>query len=322
MLYRCRRSKSGFVLVSVLMLGVLLISCATVFSWFVRMQVRGVFRELDGLSRRTMAGVLANSLMLLLTEAGKNMNSDSPIHRIYKPFILNVPDMGIWVIQVTPLDDKIPMRNLFLPDGNTLRREFSEVWRGMWDKLKHRELEMLTLDFMDKNIRPRVGSREEKYYVNRGLYDISELLILSNDINADIIYGSGGEMGLSDYCTVYSDGRINLNVAPLHVMELLPGLEMGGFAQSIEEYRKENALEKIQDLQKIPGLSARTSTRLMNLVSFKSRYFNIKLEYMNDNEETASYTIIFDRTGKKIVRWDEVSATPRVNTGAWKTSPC
>ena len=303
-LYRCRRR--GFVLVSVLMLGVLLISCATVFSWFVRMQVRGVFRELDGLSRRTMADVLTNSLMMLLTTVEKEMKSDSPAQRIYKPFILNIPDMGIWVIQVTPLDDKIPLRNLFLPDGNTLRREFSEVWREMWDKLKHRELEMLTLDFMDKNIRPRVGSREEKYYVNRGLYDISELLILSSDIDADILYGSGGEMGLSDYCTVYSDGRINLNVAPVHVLELLPGLDMGGFAQSIEEYRRENAIESIQDLQKIPGLSARTSTRLMNIASFKSRYFNIKLEFMNDSEETASYTIIFDRTGKKIVRWDEI----------------
>ena len=303
-LYRCRRR--GFVLVSVLMLGVLLISCATVFSWFVRMQVRGVFRELDGLSRRTMADVLTNSLMMLLTTVEKEMKSDSPAQRIYRPFILNIPDMGIWVIQVTPLDDKIPLRNLFLPDGNTVRREFSEVWREMWDKLKHRELEMLTLDFMDKNIRPRVGSREEKYYVNRGLYDISELLILSNDINADILYGSGGEMGLTDYCTVYSDGRINLNVAPVHVLELLPGLDMGGFAQSIEEYRREHAIESIQDLQKIPGLSARTSTRLMNIASFKSRYFNIKLEFMNDNEETASYTIIFDRTGKKIVRWDEI----------------
>ena len=303
-LYRCRRR--GFVLVSVLMLGVLLISCATVFSWFVRMQVRGVFRELDGLSRRTMADVLTNSLMMLLTTVEKEMKSDSPAQRIYKPFILNIPDMGIWVIQVTPLDDKIPLRNLFLPDGNTLRREFSEVWREMWDKLKHRELEMLTLDFMDKNIRPRVGSREEKYYVNRGLYDISELLILSSDIDADILYGSGGEMGLTDYCTVYSDGRINLNVAPVHVLELLPGLDMGGFAQSIEEYRREHAIESIQDLQKIPGLSARTSTRLMNIASFKSRYFNIKLEFMNDNEETASYTIIFDRTGKKIVRWDEI----------------
>ena len=50
------------------MLGVLLISSATVFSWFVRMQIRGVNREIEGLSRRTLAGVLVNSVILLLSE--------------------------------------------------------------------------------------------------------------------------------------------------------------------------------------------------------------------------------------------------------------
>lgn len=302
-----RSHKRGFVLISVLMLGVLLISCATSFSWFVRMQVRGMRRETISLSKRTLASVLANSVMSLLSEASSHTNYDSPVQRWYKPFIFSVPEMGIWIVQVTPLDDKIPLRNIFLPDGNTMRREFTEVWREMWNKLKHRELEQLTLDFIDKNNRLRVGSREEKYFINRAPYDISELLILSNDITREIVYGEDGNLGLSDYCTVYSDGKININVAPVHVMELLPGLDTGGLAQSIAEHRKENAIENFQDLQKLPGASARTSTRLTNIVSFKSRYFSIKLESMNEeDDETASFTVIFDRTAKKIVGWEEI----------------
>lgn len=302
-----RSHKRGFVLISVLMLGVLLISCATSFSWFVRMQVRGMRRETISLSKRTLASVLANSVMSLLSEASSHTNYDSPVQRWYKPFIFSVPEMGMWIVQVTPLDDKIPLRNIFLPDGNTMRREFTEVWREMWNKLKHRELEQLTLDFIDKNNRPRVGSREEKYFINRAPYDISELLIMSNDITREIVYGEDGNLGLSDYCTVYSDGKININVAPVHVMELLPGLDTGGLAQSIAEHRTENAIENFQDLQKLPGASARTSTRLTNIVSFKSRYFNIKLESMNEeDDETASFTVIFDRTAKKIVGWEEI----------------
>lgn len=302
-----RSHKRGFVLISVLMLGVLLISCATSFSWFVRMQVRGMRRETQTLSKRTLASVLANSVMSLLSEASSHTNYDSPVQRWYKPFIFSVPEMGMWIVQVTPLDDKIPLRNIFLPDGNTMRREFTEVWREMWNKLKHRELEQLTLDFIDKNNRPRVGSREEKYFINRAPYDISELLIMSNDITREIVYGEEGNLGLSDYCTVYSDGKININVAPVHVMELLPGLDTGGLAQSIAEHRTENAIENFQDLQKLPGASARTSTRLTNIVSFKSRYFNIKLESMNEeDDETASFTVIFDRTAKKIVGWEEI----------------
>ena len=302
-----RSHKRGFVLISVLMLGVLLISCATSFSWFVRMQVRGMRRETISLSKRTLASVLANSVMSLLSEASSHTNYDSPVQRWYKPFIFSVPEMGMWIVQVTPLDDKIPLRNIFLPDGNTMRREFTEVWREMWNKLKHRELEQLTLDFIDKNNRLRVGSREEKYFINRAPYDISELLILSNDITREIVYGEDGNLGLSDYCTVYSDGKININVAPVHVMELLPGLDTGGLAQSIAEHRTENAIENFQDLQKLPGASARTSTRLTNIVSFKSRYFSIKLESMSEeDDETASFTVIFDRTAKKIVGWEEI----------------
>lgn len=292
-------------LISVLLLGVLLISCATSFSWFVRTQVRGIQRESINLSKRTLANVLANSVMSLLSELASHVNYDSPVQRWYQPFILNVPDMGLWVLQVTPLDDKIPLGNIFLPDGNTMRHELSEPWREMWDKLKHRELEQITLDFMDRNNRPRVGGKEEKYFINRAPYDLSELLILSGDIDRDIVYGSGGRLGLSDYCTVYSDGKINLNVAPVHVMELLPGLDVGGLAQSIAEYRTENAIENFQDLQKIPGASARTSTQLTNTAGFKSRYFNIKLENIGE-EDAASFTIIFDRTAKKIVRWEEL----------------
>ena len=305
MLYHCRRR--GFVLISVLMLGVLLISCATSFSWFARMQVRGMRRETLTLSKRPLAAVLTNSVMSLLSELSSHTNYDSPTQRWYKPFLFDVPDMGIWVVQITPLDDKIPLRNIFLPDGNTMRREFTEVWREMWNKLKHRELEQLTLDFIDKNNRLRVGSREEKYFINRAPYDISELLILSSDIDRSIVYGEDGNLGLSDYCTVYSDGKININVAPVHVMELLPGLDTGGLAKSISEHRMENAIENFQDLQKIPGASARTSTQLTNIVSFKSRYFNIKLESMSDeDEETSSFTVIFDRTAKKIVKWEEI----------------
>ena len=47
----------GFVLISVLMLGVLLISCASAFAWFVRLQVRSALRERVALTNRSMAQV-------------------------------------------------------------------------------------------------------------------------------------------------------------------------------------------------------------------------------------------------------------------------
>ena len=300
------RSHKGFVLVSVLLLGTVLISCATAFTWFVRQQVRSIGREMTGLSGRSMAHVVVSNVIMLLGEISSHSDYDSPTQRWYQPFVFAVPDAGIWVVRVTPLDDKLPLRNLFLPDGNTLRREFTEVWREMWDKLQHRELEQVVLDFLDKNERARMGSHEEDSFINRGPYEISELLLLSPDITTDILYGHDGELGLSDYCTVYSEGKINLNVAPVHVMELIPGLNVGGVAQSIADYREENAITSLSDVQKIPGASARTSNQILNIVGFKSRYFHIKIECMEtEGESVSSYNVIFDRTTKQIVSWEE-----------------
>lgn len=295
-----KRKRKGFVLISVLMLGVLLISCATAFSWFVRQQVKTVSRERVNIAYRSMAQVLVNAMINVLAGFSANLGYDSPTQRWYQPFVLPVEDMGIWAVKITPLDDKIPIRNLFLPDGNTLRREFADTWQKMWEELGHRELEHLVLDFMDTNNKPRVGGVERDEFLNRPLYDMSELLMLSHDIDSETL------SGIEDYCTIYSDGRINLNVAPVHVMELLPGLDIGQIAQSIENARKDKPLESLADIQTLPGAGPRTATQLTNIAAFKSRYFHVSIECMTDSEEGKSFSIIFDRTTRQIVKWEEI----------------
>lgn len=307
LIFHCRKNKrNAFVLVSVLMLGVMLISCATAFAWFVRMQVRSVGRERENLTNRSMAGVLADTITGILSNYTSETDYDSPVQRWFKPFIIPFPDLGIWVLNVTPLDDKIPIRNLFLPDGNTLRHEFEEPFQNMLDKLGRRELEHLILDFLDRNNKPRVGGVEREDFINRGPYDISELLMLSPDITPDLLYGSNGSLGIADYCTVYSEGKINLNVAPVHVMELLPGLDERGLAERISQVRTEEPITGFQDLQSLPGASPRTATLLTNIAGFKSRYFEVKIECLeNEGEGGTSFNIIIDRNTKQIVKWEE-----------------
>ena len=291
--------RKGFVLVSVLMLGVLLVSCATAFSWFVRQQAKTVSRERINIASRSMAHVLVNAIIPVLAEMSSHVGYDSPTQRWYQPFVLPIEDMGIWIVKITPLDDKIPIRSLFLPDENTLRRELSDAWQKMWEELGHRELEQVVLDFMDKNNKPRVGGVERDEFLNRPPYDMSELLMLSQDIDAELL------SEIEDYCTVYSDGRINLNVAPVHVMELLPGLDTGQIAQSIASARTEKPLETLRDVQNLPGASTRISTQLTNIAAFKSRYFQVNIECLSDNESGTSYNIVFDRETKQIMKWEE-----------------
>ncbi len=300
--------KSGFVLVSVLMLGVLLISCATAFSWFVRAQVRTTGQELRAIERRTMADVLANAVMKALVQVAAEIDYDSPAdQRWYKPFILPMGnDLGIWVAQIVPLDDKIPLRNLFLPDGNTLRREISEMWEELWRKIGNVNNANIVLDFLDRNDKPRVGSAEREEFINRQPYDPSELMMLSRDIPQELLFGSEGKRGFLDYCTIYSDGKININVAPVYVLELMPGLDTGGIAERIERTRAETPIKNMRELQKLPGFSAKTSNKLTNLIGFKSRYFLLKIECLDDTGNGGkSFNIIFDRDSKQIIKWEE-----------------
>ena len=301
----------GFVLLSVLMLGMLLISCATAYTWFVRSQVRSFNRERDNLTSRTMAYVLTEAITKALVYLAANVYHDGFTQKWYQPFILPMTDeLGMWVVRITPLDDKIPIRNLFLPDGSTLRREFTSVWEDMWAELGHRELAQRTLDFMDKNTKSRVGGVEREYYINRVPYDLSELLIMSDDITPELLYGvkdeAGEKLGLEDYCTVFANDKININVAPIQVLELLPGLEYGGVADRIIDAREEKALNGFASLRKIPGVPAKIVNQLVNLVKFKSTYFMIRIERLDlDGEGGTTFNIIINRDSKQIAKWEE-----------------
>ena len=305
LLYRSR--KRAFVLVNVMMLGVMLISCATAFAWFVRTQIRSVGQERNSLTNRSMAEVLSKAIINTLSDFTADSDYDSPTQRWFQPFIIPFEDLGIWVLTVSPLDDKIPIRNLFLPDGNTLRHEFEGPIQNMLDKLGCRNIELPLLDFLDRNNRPRVGSSERDNFINRPPYDISELLILNPEITPEILYGNGPDLGIADYCTTYSEGKINLNSAPAHVLELLPGLDERGLAERISQVRTEEPIKDFKDVQSLPGASPRTATLLTNLVGFKSRYFAVKIEaLLQDEEGGTSFNIIFDRATKQIVKWEEI----------------
>jgi type II secretory pathway component PulK len=302
-LSRRRQSRRGFVLVSVLLLGVVFISCATSIAWFARLQIKNALREKVSLANRSMAQVLTLSIV-----AGIKSNTvvkyDSPLLEWFKPFFFPAGDLGLWVVQIVPLDDKIPIRNLFLPDNNTLRNELRKPWEDMWLKLEGRDLVYRVLDFLDTNAKPRMGGAEHESYINRPLLDLSELLILE-EVTPELLYGSVGKPGVADYCTLWSGGKINLNVAPVQVMEILPGLDKT-LAEKIVDYREREPLRRTSDLRGIPGFPARSTAALMNLADFSSRYFMIKMELLEDTGGGSSFSVVFDKTSGTVVRWEEI----------------
>jgi hypothetical protein len=256
------------------------------------------------LANRSMAQILTRTAVDHIIANSARENFDSPLQEWFEPFFFSVEELGYWFVQVVPLDDKIPLRNLFLPDGTTLRNELRNTWEDMWERLGHRELDPLVLDFLSRGTRPRMGGAQRETHINRAPLDLSELLILE-EMTPEILYGAPGSLGVADFCTLWSEGRINLNVAPVHVMEILPGMDRT-LAERIADYRAGQALTDMNDLGRIPGFPPRTRGLLMNVAGFASRYFLISIETMENGGGVTGFRVVFNKATGGIVWWEEV----------------
>lgn len=285
-----------------MMLCLMLMACATSYAWFVRSQIRGAFNERIDLQMRSAAYMIAKEALRGLRR--DTSGYDSLLEDWFKPMFVPVEGLGVANILFVPLDDKLPLQNLFLPDGVTLRNEMKKPWENLWKALGDRKPEEITLDFIDSDKKGRVGGGEKDNYANRKLVDISELLGL-DEITPELLYGSGDRLGLSDYCTMWCSRKMNINVTSAAVLALIDGID-ASLAKSIVEYRNKNELRKLDDLKEIPGFPEKAIPTLMNLVGFSSSYFNLKIELISNEGTTRHYDIVLQKSAGRVVRWEEM----------------
>ena len=218
-----------------------------------------------------------------------------------------IPEIGILTVEVTPLNDRIPVANLFLPDGETLRLELKTVWERLWDLLKAKDVGDIVLDFLDANKTPRLGSREdEKKWLNRPIVDLSELLAIP-EMKREILYGTSERKGLEGYVTVWSDGKINVNMAPSNVLELLDNIDRT-IAEDIIETRAETPFESIEDLAKVGSFPQQALPKLMNLISFTSTFFRVNIDAATMEGDPLKRIVLVIKKGSgscSLVSWEE-----------------
>ena len=301
--YRGRGASGGFILVSVLLLCVMLVASATAYAWFARVQAKTVIYEKSALQARSTAFLLTKeALRGLKLDTNK---FDSLLEFWFQPMIIPLGDYGLANVVLRPLDDKVPLRHLFLRDGTTLRNELKDVWEKIWIELGERTLPAKALDYIDRDTIPRLGGREGTENINRNLFDISELLGIP-EITPEILYGEYPKLGLVDYCTMWSDSRININTAEPHVLAILNGLNVN-LAEEIVKFREHREITALDDLKGIPGFPLRAIPTLMNLIGFTSSYYNLKIELMDESWSSAKYfDIVLHKPTGRILRWEEM----------------
>lgn len=292
------------VLISVLLVSVFLVTASLGFAMFTRRTMKRLDRERRMFTARMASEVVMDAAKMLLSlHPGR---SHSPLDEQFAERVFDFPDAGVSVtMTIEPLDDKIPINRLFLPDGKTLRRELEVPWESIWTAASAEYLASVVLDFIDEDSEPRLGGEERPDFLNRPILSLEELLLVPG-MTPDLLYGYGGRPGLDSLLTVWSSGRINANTAPAEVLSILEGLD-GRLAGRIVAGRAETTLESIMDLAQISGLPSDAAPKLMNLISFRSDWFSATFKVAFEDGEVLVFRGILN--GKpfqwKTVRWEE-----------------
>jgi type II secretory pathway component PulK len=300
----CRASRKGFILVTVLLISTLFLSAAVSYAWFARQEMRRVsYDEFAAVSRGLAIMACGEVSEWIAADGGE---CDSKHERLYsgEPLEMNYGEFDVSVT-ITPLDDKIPVNGLFLPDGVTMKNEYVYPWNQIMGALGV-DGAPAVLDFLDGDSDARPGSREESYFANRQISDLSELLWLPEITRSMLHTGVGSGAGIDSFFTVYGNAGININMAPVHVMAVLdPGIGPD-VAEAAAAYRLSNEIKGPEDLENIVGFSSTAITRLKNVINYKSEFFSVRLTAKRSSD-ARNFEAVLRRGegGCEIVNWRE-----------------
>ncbi|MBN1332469.1 MAG: general secretion pathway protein GspK, partial [Synergistales bacterium] len=180
-------------------------------------------------------------------------------------------------------------------------------WERIWDFYGEPRLGSLILDFLDRNTTPRLGSDERMEFLNRDLMDLSELSLIE-EFPEELLLESPGRPALKDFFTLWSDGKINLNVVPVQVLDMIDGIDET-VASDIMALRERKAITGFDDIYgEIPSFPADILPRVVNLLGFKSSYFRVMVEARPlQSEHQGIFMAVLKREGSgcRIIKWEE-----------------
>lgn len=304
------RGNKGFILVSVLISAGLLLTLATGLAWYAKTELARTSSFKFAFKTRSVAEtVLASVKTAILADVNQY---DSFSEQLYSPSSPITSEIGEYraEIFIEPLSGQIPLKGLFLPDGTTVKEEYRDAWERMWETLEIPETAPRAADFMDSDVKQRLGGAEAETDINRIPLDVSELLALDG-IDIKLLWGHSGEngtfKGLADYITVYGGEKLNINTAPAEVIVLLDSRIDRAAADSLVYYRGTAPIEKIEDLRSVPGFPAGAVAKISNAIGFKSDYFKVTISVYGKNGNVRNFRITVKKDGKtaRTVRWEE-----------------
>ena len=299
------RKSSGFILVSVMIASATLLTAATAFAWFARTEARAEAAR-ERLYRFRNAAQIAVNIMSRRIAEDRN-GYDGPTESLYDPYEHVKLEIGDYTaeVQIRPLNDKIPISGLLLPDGVTPRSEYETAWENVWEALELPRLAWEVVDFIDADTDQRLGGAERETNINRMISDLSELRAMP-EITDGVLWGTDEiPGGLARYVTVIGGEKINVNVAAPEVLAVLDDALTPSHARSIAAYRLVNPIKDMEGLRNVPGFPASLTTKLANIIGFESTHFLLSVKVSDGAGNVRNYRAVVERGGSGAYSWEE-----------------
>lgn len=299
------RKSSGFILVSVMIASATLLTAATAFAWFARTEARAEAAR-ERIYRFRNAAQIAVNIMSRRIAEDRN-GYDGPTESLYDPYEHVKLEIGDYTaeVQIRPLNDKIPISGLLLPDGVTPRSEYETAWENVWEALELPRLAWEVVDFIDADTDQRLGGAERETNINRMISDLSELRAMP-EITDGVIWGTDEiPGGLARYVTVTGGEKINVNVAAPEVLAVLDDALTPSHARSIAAYRLVNPIKDMEGLRNVPGFPASLTTKLANIIGFESTHFLLSVKVSDGAGNVRNYRVVVERGGTGAYSWEE-----------------
>jgi len=234
-------------------------------------------------------------------------------------------------VKVVDLTGKIQVNALISNDKDSKKREQHEkVQYEMWlrfltsgrfavaDEKEASALLNAIMDWIDSDEDERDYGAEEGYYLsldkpykprNAPIGSLEELLLVRGMTN-DIFYGNEDYPGIIEYLTDYgTDGNININLAPVPVLQVLADGLDDEMVQGLIEFRSdENNRDSLANPEWYRQVSDIPGDIVLDkeLITVNSYYFRIESTVQkNELSRKGSAVIYRDGSGaQKLLRWD------------------
>ncbi|HOC02244.1 MAG TPA: type II secretion system protein GspK [Candidatus Ratteibacteria bacterium] len=296
--------KNGFVLIITVAFLAILAANAFIFTEFVRLrsevQYNQNFRFLADRVART--GISAGEIVLSLDKNSYDWFDDVWV----KPKSLVFPE-GSVEVTIEPLDARFNI-NSILNNDKSINTQSVNLFSNLLSVMGFPSSLLDTLlDWLDSDDFPRIFGAESEYYgtfnppykpANGPLGDVTELVFIKG-FTPEILMSGEDRTGLSDLLTIFSDNKINVNIASPLILQML-----GYSTDSVEKILNERELRPLS-MNILMNIDRQTTSSLTRVIKFSSSFFCIRA-VADCNGVMSTQFLIVQRTssGIKRLKWE------------------